>query len=62
MDDFEKDELQFKMMKDMDAYHRDGQHLSLKLRTCLIQLDGYYAELRLGIAIVPGSQRKHLFL
>ena len=55
MDDFVKDGLQFKVMKDMDAYHRDGQHLSLKLRTCLIQLDGYYAELCLGIAIFPGS-------
>ena len=62
MDHFEKDGPQFKVMKDMDAYHRDGQHLSLKLRTCLIQLDGYYAELCLGIAIFPGSQRKQLFV
>ena len=62
MDEFEKDGLQFKVMKDVDSNHRYGQHLSLKLRTCLIQLDGYYAELCLGIAIFPGSQRKQLFL
>ena len=64
MDDFGKDGLQFKVMKDMDAYMylRYCQHLWLKLRTCLIQFDGYYAELCRGIAIFPGSKGKQLFL
>ena len=61
MDHFGKDGLQFKVMKDMDAYNRYGQHLSLKLRTRLIHIDGYYVELSLCIAIFPGSQRKQLF-
>ena len=32
MDHFRKDGLQFKVMKDMDAYHRYGQHFVTKVK------------------------------
>ena len=32
MDDFGKDGLQFKVMKDMDANHRYGQHFMTKVK------------------------------
>ena len=58
MGDFGKNRLQFKVIERDGVYHRYGQNVLLKLRTCLIQLDGDYAELCLGILI----QRTKLLL
>ena len=63
MGDFGKNRLQFKVMKDMALTIATAKIFDyIKLWTCLIQLDGDYAELCLGILIFSGSQRTKLLL
>ena len=55
MSDFGKDILQFKVMKDMALIIATTKVYDRK-RACLIQLDGDYAELCLGILTCSGLQ------